>query len=120
MSYVPGFSSAIHSVAAVAARAEGCGWVGQVRDSLGLTYDVNFDLSLFDRLQVGWFVVNVTSTPQKIQQALDASVGVLRALATQRITVRELARAQRTLLTRHESDTKVSPPIPALASVPFP
>ncbi len=96
------------STAAVAARAAACGWGGQVRDSLGLTYDVNFDLSLFDRLQVGWFVVNVTSTPQKIQQALDASVGVLRALATQRITVRELARAQRTLLTRHESDTKVS------------
>lgn len=79
----------------------------QVRDSLGLTYDVSFDLSMFDRLNIGWFVINVTSTPQKIQEALQASVGVLRTLASQRITVRELARAQRTLLTRYESDNKV-------------
>jgi len=35
-----------------------------VRDSLGLTYDVSFELSLFDRLPSGWFHVNVTSTPQ--------------------------------------------------------
>ncbi len=42
-----------------------------------------------------------------MQEALDASVSVLRTLATQRITLRELMRAQRTLLTRHESDTKV-------------
>jgi len=77
-----------------------------VRDSLGLTYDVNFDLPLFDRLQESWYVVVVTSTPQKIQQALEASVGVMRTLTSQRISVRELARAQRTLLTRHESETK--------------
>ena len=38
-----------------------------MRDTLGLTYDVSFELSLFDRLAPGWFVVNVTSTPQKIQ-----------------------------------------------------
>lgn len=80
----------------------------QVRDSLGLTYDVNFDLPLFDRLQESWYVVVVTSTPQKIQQALEASVGVMRTLTSQRISVRELARAQRTLLTRHESETKAS------------
>lgn len=42
-------------------------YILQVRDSLGLTYDVSFELSLFDRLAPGWFVVNVTSTPQKIQ-----------------------------------------------------
>ena len=41
-----------------------------VRDTLGLTYDVSFELSLFDRLPNGWFVVNVTSTPQKINEAL--------------------------------------------------
>jgi hypothetical protein len=74
---------------------------------LGLTYDVNFDMSLFDRIKVGWFVVNVTSPPQKIHEALRASVGVLRTTSSQRITVRELARAQRTLLTRNESDSKV-------------
>ncbi len=42
-----------------------------------------------------------------LQEALDASVGVLRSLSTQRISARDLVRAQRTLLTRHESDTKV-------------
>ena len=29
-----------------------------VRDSLGLTYDVSFDLTVFDRLQTGWFSVS--------------------------------------------------------------
>ena len=37
-----------------------------VRDSLGLTYDVSFELSLFDRLKLGWYVVSVTSTPGKV------------------------------------------------------
>lgn len=79
----------------------------QVRDALGLTYDVSFELSLFDRLPRGWFVVNVTSTPQKIHDAMAASLRVLRTLATQRITPRELLRAKRTVITRHESEIKV-------------
>jgi len=37
-----------------------------VRDALGLTYDVSFELSLFDRLKAGWFVISVTSTPAKV------------------------------------------------------
>ena len=81
-----------------------------VRDSLGLTYDVNFEISSFDRLEAGWFVVNVTSTPAKIQQALDASLRVLRNVQTDRVTHREVLRARRTVLTRHESDLKVYMP----------
>lgn len=37
-----------------------------VRDSLGLTYDVSFELNLFDRLKLGWYVISVTSTPVKV------------------------------------------------------
>lgn len=37
-----------------------------VRDSLGLTYDVSFELNLFDRLKLGWYVISVTSTPSKV------------------------------------------------------
>ncbi|CAL8466878.1 g6414 [Coccomyxa elongata] len=77
-----------------------------VRDALGLTYDVSFELSLFDRLRVGWFVCHVTSTPQKINEALEASLRVLRSLPMQRVTPRELLRARRTVLTRHESEMK--------------
>ncbi len=79
----------------------------QVRDALGLTYDVSFELSLFDRLRVGWFVVHVTSTPAKIDEAAAASLRVLRGLALTRVTPRELLRARRTVLTRHESEMKV-------------
>ena len=79
----------------------------QVRDALGLTYDVSFELSLFDRLRVGWFVCHVTSTPQKIGEALEASLRVLRSFPLQRVTPRELHRARRTVLTRHESEMKV-------------
>ena len=78
-----------------------------VRDSLGLTYDVSFEIASFDRLGSGWFVINVTSTPDKIQQAMDASLRVLRNMQTDKVTSREVLRARRTLLTRHESDLKV-------------
>ena len=81
-----------------------------VRDSLGLTYDVSFELSSFDRLGTGWFVINVTSTPNKIQDAMDASLRVLRNMLTDRVTSREVLRARRTVLTRHESDLKVRQP----------
>ncbi|KAG7669392.1 hypothetical protein Ndes2526B_g05713 [Nannochloris sp. 'desiccata'] len=77
-----------------------------VRDTLGLTYDVSFELALFDRLPSGWFHVNVTSTPEKIKDAMMASLQVLRSGATQAFTHRDLLRAKRTLLTRHESDLK--------------
>lgn len=77
-----------------------------VRDALGLTYDVAFELTVFERIDSGWFFVTVTSTPEKIHEAREASLNVLLNVATQRITPRELQRAKRTLLTRHESDQK--------------
>lgn len=77
-----------------------------VRDTLGLTYDVSFEMSLFDRLPTGWFYVNVTSTPQKIKDAMMASMRVLRSGSIQPFTSRDLLRAKRTLITRHESDLK--------------
>jgi len=77
-----------------------------VRDAFGLTYDVSFELSSFDRLQAGWFLLSVTSTPAKIDAALDASVSTLRGLLTSRVSPREVERARKTLLTRHESDQK--------------
>jgi len=77
-----------------------------VRDALGLTYDVSFELSHFDRLEAGWFMLTVTSTPAKIEEALAASLRVLRGLETTRVQLREIERARRTLLTRHETDLK--------------
>ncbi|OWM81129.1 hypothetical protein CDL15_Pgr007160 [Punica granatum] len=77
-----------------------------VRDSLGLTYDVSFELNLFDRLNLGWYVISVTSTPSKVHKALDACKSVLRGLHSNKIAPRELDRARRTLLMRHEAEIK--------------
>ncbi|KAK9270819.1 hypothetical protein L1049_026405 [Liquidambar formosana] len=77
-----------------------------VRDSLGLTYDVSFELSLFDRLKLGWYVISVTSTPGKVYKAVDACKNVLRGLHSSKIAQRELDRAKRTLLMRHEAEIK--------------
>ncbi|EEF45995.1 pitrilysin, putative [Ricinus communis] len=77
-----------------------------VRDSLGLTYDVSFELSLFDRLNLGWYVISVTSTPSKVYKAVDACKSVLRGLYSNKIAPRELDRAKRTLLMRHEAEVK--------------
>ncbi|XP_073144793.1 stromal processing peptidase, chloroplastic [Henckelia pumila] len=77
-----------------------------VRDSLGLTYDVSFELNLFDRLKLGWYVISVTSTPGKVHKAVDACKSVLRGLHSNQIAPRELDRARRTLLMRHEAEIK--------------
>ncbi|XP_056162823.1 stromal processing peptidase, chloroplastic isoform X2 [Syzygium oleosum] len=77
-----------------------------VRDSLGLTYDVSFELNLFDRLELGWYVISVTSTPAKVHKAVDACKNVLRGLHSNKIAPRELDRAKRTLLMRHEAEIK--------------
>uniref|UniRef100_J3MG01 Stromal processing peptidase, chloroplastic n=1 Tax=Oryza brachyantha TaxID=4533 RepID=J3MG01_ORYBR len=79
-----------------------------VRDSMGLTYDVSFELNLFDKLDLGWYVIAVTSTPGKVHKAVDACKGVLRGLHSNRIVERELDRAKRTLLMKHEAETKTN------------
>ncbi|KAG4940708.1 hypothetical protein JHK87_044579 [Glycine soja] len=63
-----------------------------VRHSLGLTYDVSFELNLFDRLKLGWYMISVTSTPSKVHKAVDACKNVLRGLHSNKITERELDR----------------------------
>lgn len=77
-----------------------------VRDALGLTYDVSFELNLFDLVEGGWYVVSVTSTPENSSKALAASLKVLRSLGADLVTQREVERARRTRLTQHESDMK--------------
>ena len=73
-----------------------------------MTYDVSFELSLFDRLKLGWYVISVTSTPGKVYKAVDACKNVLRGLHSSKIAQRELDRAKRTLLMRHEAETKAN------------
>ncbi|CAM0909938.1 unnamed protein product [Alopecurus aequalis] len=79
-----------------------------VRDSMGLTYDVSFELNLFDKLDLGWYVIAVTSTPGKVHKAVDACKGVLRGLHSNKIVERELDRAKRTLLMKHDAETKTN------------
>jgi hypothetical protein len=63
-------------------------------------------LNLFDRLKLGWYVISVTSTPGKVHKAVEACKNVLRGLHGNKITQRELDRAKRTLLMRHEAEIK--------------
>ncbi|KAL0464048.1 UNVERIFIED_CONTAM: Stromal processing peptidase, chloroplastic [Sesamum latifolium] len=62
-----------------------------VRDSLGLTYDVSFELNLFDRLNLGCCGC-LQECPQRSAQQPNCP--------------RELDRARRTLLMRHEAEIK--------------
>jgi hypothetical protein len=71
-----------------------------VRDSLGLTYDVSFEVTQFDIIRNGWYSVNVTSYPDKIHEALAASLSVLRELAVNPVNAWELMRAKNTVITR--------------------
>ncbi|MFS7931678.1 putative processing peptidase [Helianthus anomalus] len=78
----------------------------EVRDSQGLTYDVSFEINLFDRLNLGWYVISVTSTPSKVHRAVDACKSVLRGLHSKKIAEHELDRAKRTLLMKHDAESK--------------
>lgn len=78
-----------------------------MRDALNLTYDVTLEVSLFNRLDVGWWLIHVTSRPASISEAVAASLRVLRNVATSRIRASELARAKRAVLTRMDSESKV-------------
>ncbi|KAI3800722.1 hypothetical protein L1987_28816 [Smallanthus sonchifolius] len=78
----------------------------EVRDSQGLTYDVSFEINLFDRLNLGWYVISVTSTPSKVLRAVDACKSVLRGLHSKKIAEHELDRAKRTLLMKHDAESK--------------
>lgn len=75
-----------------------------VRDQLGLTYDATFKVEQLERHPTAWFKVQLTSSPEKIHETVKASVEVLQRIAKQKITMHELLRAKRTLLTKHESD----------------
>ncbi len=49
-------------------------------------------VTMFDRLRAGWFSASVTSYPDKIHEALAASLQVLRDLRTSPVSTRELMR----------------------------
>jgi len=75
-----------------------------VRDSLGLSYDCSFELSMFDRLEAGWFTCTVSAHPMRIKEAVDAAKGVLQGVEKRPISELELSTARRTLMRRHETD----------------
>jgi len=75
-----------------------------VRDSLGLSYDCSFELSLFDRLEAGWYTCTVSAHPARIAEAVDAAKGVLQGIKKRPISELELSTARRTLSRRHETD----------------
>lgn len=56
--------------------------------------------------------------PDTMQEAADAALQTLRNLHTSRVTMRELERSKRSVLTRHESDLKVGLPVD-LSAVPL-
>jgi len=75
-----------------------------VRDSLGLSYDCSFELSLFDRLEAGWYTCTVSAHPARIEEAVDAAKGVLQNIKKRPVSELELRTARRTLIRRHETD----------------
>jgi len=75
-----------------------------VRDSLGLSYDCSFELSMLDRLEAGWFTCTVSAHPSRIMEAVNAAKNVLSGAAKRPISDLELSTARRTLLRRHETD----------------
>ena len=48
-----------------------------MRERKGLTYDANFQLSAYERLCGGWWIVTVTASPANAQKALEACVETL-------------------------------------------
>ena len=79
-----------------------------LRESLGLTYHVDFEISSFDRLEAGWFEVDMVSDPSNIQDAMDAALQVMRTMATDGVSAKELEEAQYMRVSNHKSCLKVN------------
>mmetsp|Transcript_5615 Transcript_5615/g.11570 ORF Transcript_5615/g.11570 Transcript_5615/m.11570 type:complete len:1239 (+) Transcript_5615:281-3997(+) len=80
-----------------------------VRERKQLTYDANFSFSGFERLLGGWFLVTVTASKEKAQQALDACKETLAALRKNSpITPDNVESAKRVILNRHEGELRTS------------
>ena len=80
-----------------------------VRERKQLTYDANFSFSNFERLLGGWYLVTVTASKEKAQQALDACKETLHALKrSSSITPDNVESAKRVVLNRHEGELRTS------------
>lgn len=79
-----------------------------VRDSLGLSYDCSFELSMLDRLEAGWYTCTVSAHPSRIMEAVDAAKSVLQGAKRRPISELELSTARRTLIRRHETDLQTN------------
>ena len=80
-----------------------------VRERRQLTYDANFSFTGFDRLKGGWFLVTVTASQEKAQQALEACKETLATLRKgSRVSVDNVESAKRVVLNRHEMESRRS------------
>ena len=80
-----------------------------VRERKQLTYDANFSFTGFERLLGGWFLVTVTASKEKAQQALDACKETLAALRkSSPITADNVESAKRVVLNRHEGELRTT------------
>ena len=78
-----------------------------VRERKQLTYDANFSFSAFERLLGGWFLVTVTASIEKAQQALDACKETLHALRKSNpISADNVESAKRVVLNRHDVELR--------------
>mmetsp|Transcript_11398 Transcript_11398/g.18889 ORF Transcript_11398/g.18889 Transcript_11398/m.18889 type:complete len:1202 (-) Transcript_11398:88-3693(-) len=80
-----------------------------VRERKQLTYDANFCFTNFERLSGGWFLVTVTASKEKAQQALEACKETLATLRkSQTITADNVESAKRVVLNRHDGELRTS------------
>ena len=80
-----------------------------VRERKQLTYDANFSFSGFERLLGGWYLVTVTASKEKAQQALEACKETLHALRKSNpITPDNVESAKRVVLNRHEGEMRTT------------
>jgi predicted Zn-dependent peptidase len=80
-----------------------------VRERKQLTYDANFSFTGFERLLGGWFLVTVTASKEKAQQALEACKETLAALRKSNpITADNVESAKRVVLNRHEGELRTT------------
>jgi len=80
-----------------------------VRERKQLTYDANFSFTGFERLLGGWFLVTVTASKDKAEQALLACKETLYALRkTNPVSADNVESAKRVVLNRHEQELRTT------------
>ncbi|XP_024021405.1 stromal processing peptidase, chloroplastic [Morus notabilis] len=85
--------------------------IGANINASSLSYEATFNTRLFDKLNLGWYMISITSTPSKVHESVDVCKKVLKGFRHHMFSegycmVEDFSMVRRVMLSRHEDEIK--------------